>query len=181
VNKGKKYYLLEKYLLDKFKGSILTSLQPSISSTLYAHVFRRNFSPKQNVTRHLTKEKLPKRHSYEKFMRLTLMKLTPGWNAGCILMVALAYFIRDWSNLQLAFAIASLALVTIYFLVPESPRCQFYQHFTNCLLCMKVFFAGFLYLQLAFQIFGKQCYKNLLVKCWKLISDGYLTKDGLIR
>ena len=36
----------------------------SISSTLYARVFRTNFLPKQNVTIHVTREKLPKRHSY---------------------------------------------------------------------------------------------------------------------
>jgi len=51
----------------------------SISSTFYARIFRTNFSPKQNVTRHVTREKLPKKHSYEKFVRLTLMKLTPGF------------------------------------------------------------------------------------------------------
>ena len=61
--------------------SILRDEQVSISSTLYARVFRTNFLPKQNVTRHVTREKLPKRHSYEKFVRLTLMKLTTGLNA----------------------------------------------------------------------------------------------------
>ncbi len=54
--------------------------QVSISSTLYARIFRTNFSPKQNVTRHVTREKLPKQHSYEKFVLLTLMKLTPAHN-----------------------------------------------------------------------------------------------------
>jgi len=37
-------------------------------------------------------------------------------------MVLLAYFLRDWSLLQLSFAIISIGLVSIYFLVPESPR-----------------------------------------------------------
>jgi len=37
-------------------------------------------------------------------------------------MVLLAYFLRDWSLLQLSFAITSIGLVSIYFLVPESPR-----------------------------------------------------------
>ena len=45
-----------------------------------------------------------------------------GWNFGCIIMVLLAYLIREWSYLQLSFAVASLGLSVIYFLVPESPR-----------------------------------------------------------
>jgi hypothetical protein len=49
----------------------------SISSTFYAHIFCTNFLPKQNVTRHVTREKLPKQRSYEKFVHLMSMKLTP--------------------------------------------------------------------------------------------------------
>ena len=41
-------------------------------------------------------------------------------------MVLLAYFLRDWSLLQLSFAITSIGLVSIYFLVPESPRWLLY-------------------------------------------------------
>ena len=42
---------------------------PSISSTLYARIFCTNFSPKQNATRHVTREKLPNKCLYEKFVR----------------------------------------------------------------------------------------------------------------
>ena len=52
----------------------------SISWTLYAHIFHTNFFPKQNVTRHVTREKLPNQRSYEKFVRKMLMKLTPVVN-----------------------------------------------------------------------------------------------------
>lgn len=48
--------------------------------------------------------------------------LSLGWNIGCILMVLLAYLIRDWSYLQLSFAVASVSLASIYILIPESPR-----------------------------------------------------------
>lgn len=41
-------------------------------------------------------------------------------------MVLLAYFLRDWSMLQLSFAITSICLTSIYFLVPESPRWLLY-------------------------------------------------------
>ncbi len=51
----------------------------SISSTFYARIFCTNFLPKQNVTRHVTGEKLPKQRSYEKFVLLTLMKLTQAY------------------------------------------------------------------------------------------------------
>ena len=37
-------------------------------------------------------------------------------------MTCLAYWHRDWVNLQLSFAVISLLLVSYYFLVPESPR-----------------------------------------------------------
>ncbi len=53
-------------------------LLPSISSTLYARVFGTNFLPKQNVTRHVTREKLPNRRLYEKFVRKMLMKSAPA-------------------------------------------------------------------------------------------------------
>ena len=37
-------------------------------------------------------------------------------------MTLLAFWLRSWWKLQLAFAFISLALVLYYFLVPESPR-----------------------------------------------------------
>jgi OCT family organic cation transporter-like MFS transporter 4/5 len=37
-------------------------------------------------------------------------------------MVLLAFLTREWTYLQLSFAVTSLGLATIYFLVPESPR-----------------------------------------------------------
>lgn len=45
-----------------------------------------------------------------------------GWNLGSIVMTLLAYLLRDWSSLQLSFAIASLFLISYFFFVPESPR-----------------------------------------------------------
>lgn len=37
-------------------------------------------------------------------------------------MTMMAYFIRDWHHLQLAFACEALLLILMFFLVPESPR-----------------------------------------------------------
>ena len=55
-------------------------------------------------------------------------------------MVLLAYLIRDWSQLQLSFAISSLGLVSIYFLVPESPRWLLSQgHFEQVLIAFVKF------------------------------------------
>ena len=48
----------------------------SISSTLNVQFFCTNFSPKPKRNQ----KKLPKQRSYEKFVRKTLMKLTPGVN-----------------------------------------------------------------------------------------------------
>jgi len=48
-----------------------TSDLPSISSTLFARIFRTKVHSKPD-------SKLPKRRSYEKFVSKTLMKLTPG-------------------------------------------------------------------------------------------------------
>jgi hypothetical protein len=45
-----------------------------------------------------------------------------GWNIGAILMTLLAYWLRHWSHLQLAFAVISLGLVAVYFLVKEPER-----------------------------------------------------------
>ena len=46
----------------------------------------------------------------------------PGWNVGSLIMTLLAYLLRSWWKLQLAFAVFSLLLSVYYFLVPESPR-----------------------------------------------------------
>jgi len=45
-----------------------------------------------------------------------------GWNVGSLIMTFLAYLLRSWWKLQLAFAFFSLLLSSYYFLVPESPR-----------------------------------------------------------
>ena len=45
-----------------------------------------------------------------------------SWSAGTFILVLLAYFIRDWRHLQLAFFIFSLTSVVFFFLVIESPR-----------------------------------------------------------
>ena len=37
-------------------------------------------------------------------------------------MDAVAYFIRDWEALQLSISLPSLALVSYYWFIPESPR-----------------------------------------------------------
>ncbi len=63
---------------ERFYYEILLDKKMSISSTLYAHIFCTNFSPKQNVTRHITREKLLNWHSCEKFVKKTLTKLTAG-------------------------------------------------------------------------------------------------------
>jgi hypothetical protein len=56
-------------------------LQVSISSTLYARVFRTSIILAAfflfTCTLRIRGKKLPKRHSYKKFVRKTLMKLTP--------------------------------------------------------------------------------------------------------
>ncbi len=35
---------------------------------------------------------------------------------------AVAYFVRDWQALQLSISIPSLALLSYYWFIPESPR-----------------------------------------------------------
>ena len=45
-----------------------------------------------------------------------------GWNTGQAVLVVLAYFIREWRQLQLVTHAASLAALSLFFLVPESPR-----------------------------------------------------------
>ena len=42
-----------------------------------------------------------------------------GWNIGSMLMTLLAFLLRDWSNLQLVFAVISLLLASYYFLVSK--------------------------------------------------------------
>jgi Sugar (and other) transporter len=37
-------------------------------------------------------------------------------------MPAVAYFVRDWENLQLTISIPSLLLISYYWFIPESPR-----------------------------------------------------------
>ncbi|KAK6169539.1 hypothetical protein SNE40_020577 [Patella caerulea] len=44
------------------------------------------------------------------------------WCIGLFLLGLLAYFIRDWSNLQLAVSIPIVFLLSFYWIVPESPR-----------------------------------------------------------
>jgi len=52
--------------------------QGSISSTFYAHIFHTKLLCAAFFYLHITREKLPKRLSYEKGVRKMLMKLTPG-------------------------------------------------------------------------------------------------------
>ena len=48
--------------------------------------------------------------------------LISGWNTGSLVMTSLAFWLRSWWKLQIAFALLSLPLLLFYFLVPESPR-----------------------------------------------------------
>ena len=41
---------------------------------------------------------------------------------GSLILTGLAFWLRSWFKLQLAFAIFSLLLILYYFFVPESPR-----------------------------------------------------------
>ena len=52
-----------------------------------------------------------------KLNKSTSMSHFSGWNIGSMLMTLLAFLRRDWSNLQLAFALISLLLASYYFLV----------------------------------------------------------------
>lgn len=47
------------------------------------------------------------------------------FNLGHLTLPLFAYFIRDWSSLQLALSIPSVVLISYYWLVPESPRWLF--------------------------------------------------------
>ena len=53
---------------------------------------------------------------------LAALGLHLGWNCGQAVLVVLAYFIRGWKELQLVTHAASLVCLTLFFLVPESPR-----------------------------------------------------------
>lgn len=44
------------------------------------------------------------------------------WGAGMFLLTAVAYFVRDWVNLQLATSIYAVLLLSLYWFMPESPR-----------------------------------------------------------
>lgn len=45
-----------------------------------------------------------------------------GWNIGALLVCLLAYLVRNWRDLQLAFAVSSLPMLLYFLLLPESPR-----------------------------------------------------------
>ncbi|XP_070189986.1 organic cation transporter protein-like isoform X2 [Littorina saxatilis] len=45
-----------------------------------------------------------------------------AWSVGMMLLAPLAYWLRDWSNLQLATAILAAPLLSYWWLIPESPR-----------------------------------------------------------
>jgi len=63
-------------------------LQVSISSTLKVQIFRTKIRFGSFYYIHVTWEKLPKGHSYKKFVCLMLMKLTPGVNFNNMLCTA---------------------------------------------------------------------------------------------
>ncbi len=59
--------------------SIFPILKIICAGVNFINVFRARFSYKRHFSSlRMYVKKLPKRHSYEKFARLTLMKLTPG-------------------------------------------------------------------------------------------------------
>ncbi|XP_022655028.1 solute carrier family 22 member 5-like [Varroa destructor] len=47
-----------------------------------------------------------------------------GWSTGMLILPLFAWFLRDWTYLQLLTAVTVLPLCALWFLVPESPRWQ---------------------------------------------------------
>lgn len=47
------------------------------------------------------------------------------FNLGHLSLPLFAYYIRDWHQLQFAFSIPSVVLISYYWLIPESPRWLF--------------------------------------------------------
>ncbi len=71
------------YLCDDFSiVKICLRFLWSISSSIYARIFCTKVFFGSFFYLHVTREKLPKRHSYEKFGCKMLMKLTPGRSSG---------------------------------------------------------------------------------------------------
>eukprot|EP00092_Neocalanus_flemingeri_P035998 GFUD01039196.1.p1 GENE.GFUD01039196.1~~GFUD01039196.1.p1 ORF type:complete len:521 (-),score=88.36 GFUD01039196.1:44-1606(-) len=65
----------------------------------------------------LLQETTPRQHR-----TLTSGLMNFGWSTGSMWICFLAYFIRDWRNLQLVFSLMSLLMISFFFLLSESPR-----------------------------------------------------------
>ncbi|CAL1535389.1 unnamed protein product [Lymnaea stagnalis] len=44
------------------------------------------------------------------------------WCAGIFLLLPIAYFIRDWRNIQLVLCLCTIPMFSLWWLIPESPR-----------------------------------------------------------
>ncbi|CAN8019503.1 unnamed protein product [Ixodes persulcatus] len=71
----------------------------------------------QNTTFTLVMESLSARHR-----ALGSLVSNSGWTTGLLTLTGIAWFIRDWSQLQLAISLCFLVLVGMWFMLPESPR-----------------------------------------------------------
>ena len=65
----------------------------------------------------LLQETTPQQH-----LTLTSGMMNAGWSTGSMWLCFLAYFIRDWRELQLVFSLMSLLMISFFFLLAESPR-----------------------------------------------------------
>ncbi|CAN7937101.1 unnamed protein product [Ixodes hexagonus] len=73
----------------------------------------------QNTTFTLAMESLSARHR-----ALGSLVSNSGWTTGLLTLTGVAWFIRDWSQLQLTISLCLLVLVGMWFMLPESPRWQ---------------------------------------------------------
>ena len=64
-----------------------------------------------------------------------LLNFIQGWSVGAILMIGVVYLTRDWTYIQLFFAVFSLLLAIFYFIVSKTLFHYFF-------LCFKLYFVN---------------------------------------
>ncbi len=130
-------------------------------STFYARIFRQYFFTKKFQTQNVSREKLRKALSYEKFAIKMLMKLTEGVDFSNILFAA--------KLLCAAFLIKQFVCIILRNCLKFFGKIGSMWKFHYEQLCwMKKFWIASLSLHYLFAIFCcKEIFKKLCIKCWQ--------------